>query len=136
MKVAYQNVPGTRAPKNGTIDRVRLISCTAGSFTVQVARKQSGTQRFKVVKSPKTISYARDTRAECGGEDGDDYRIQSFSVNFTVKKGDYIAVKARRVGFMNSSSSGDTYLFEPPLGSSYRSRDTTTGNMLIQYQYR
>ena len=52
-----------------------------------------------------------------------------------VKKGDFIAVKAKRVGFMRSSSSGDTYLFEPPLGSSYRSRDTTTGNMLIQFQY-
>jgi hypothetical protein len=135
MKVAYQNVPRTKAPKNGTITRVRLISCVAGSFTVQVARKQSGTQRFKVVKSPKTISYVADNRAECGGEDGDDYRIQSFRVNFTVKKGDYIAVKAKRVGFMRNSSSGDTYLFEPPLGSSYRSRDTTTGNMLIQFQY-
>ena len=135
MKVAYQNVPGTKAPKDGTIRQVRLISCVAGSFTVQVARKQSGTQKFKVVKSPKTISYASDPRAECGGEDRDDFRIQSFSVNFTVKKGDYIAVKAKRVGFMRNSSSGDTYLFEPPLGSSYRNRDTTTGNMLIQFQY-
>ncbi len=135
MKVAYQNVSGTKAPKGGTINRVRLISCVAGSFTVQVARKQSGTQRFKVVKSPRTINYVADNRTECGGEDGDDYRIQSFSVNFTVNKGDYIAVKAKRVGFMRNSSSGDTYLFEPPLGSSYRSRDTSTGNMLIQYQY-
>lgn len=136
MKVAYQNVAGTRAPKDGTINRVRLISCVAGSFTVQVARRKSGTQRFKVVKSPATISYARDSRPECGGEDSDDFRIQSFRVNFTVKKGDYIAVKAKRVGFMRNSSSGDTYLFEPPLGGSYRNRDTTTGNMLIQYQYR
>src|SRR5262245_31730001 len=103
MKVAYQNVPGTRAPRDGTIRRVRLISCVAGSFTVQVARKQSGTQKFKVVKSPKTISYAADPRAECGGEDFDDFKIQSFSVNFTVKKGDYIAVKAKRVGFMRNS---------------------------------
>jgi hypothetical protein len=136
MKVAYQNVPGTRAPKNGTINRVRLISCVAGSFTVQVARRQAGSQKFKVVKSPKSISYAKDSRAECGGENGDDYRIQSFRVNFTVKKGDYIAVKAKRVGFMRNSGSGDTYLFEPPLGSSFRNRDTSTGNMLIQYQYR
>lgn len=136
MRVGYQNVDRTRAPKKGTITRVRLISCVAGSFTVQVARRKSGTQKFKVVKSPKTISYAKDPRAECGGPDGDDYRIQSFRVNFTVRKGDYIAVKAKRVGFMRSSSSGDTYLFEPPLGNSYRSRDTSTGNMLIQYQYK
>jgi hypothetical protein len=135
MKVAYQNVPGTKAPKNGTIRKVRLISCVAGSFTVQVARKQSGTQKFKVVKSPKTINYAKDNRAQCGGDNFDDFKIQSFSVNFTVRKGDYIAVKAKRVGFMRNSSSGDTYLFEPPLGSSYRNRDTTTGNMLIQFQY-
>jgi hypothetical protein len=135
--VASQNAGKHKAPKDGTIGRVRLISCLAGSFTVQVARKQSGTQRFKVVKSPKTISYAKDAQAGgCGGEDGDNYRIQSFSVNFTVKKNDFIAVKAKRVGFMRNSSSGDTYLFEPPLGSSYRNRDTTTGAMLIQFQYK
>ena len=135
MKVAYQNVPRTRAPKDGTIRRVRLISCVAGSFTVQVARKQSGTQRFKVVKSPARINYLADGRSTCGGPDEDDFRIQSFRVDFTVRQGDYIAVKAKRVGFMRNSSSGDTQLFEPPLGSSYRTRDTTTGAMLIQFQY-
>jgi hypothetical protein len=135
MVVGYQNASRTRAPRNGTIRRVRLVSCVAGSFTVQVARRRSGTQRFKVVKSPAFISYQADNRATCGGPGEDDFRIQSFSVNFTVQTGDYIAVKAKRVGFMRSSSSGDTYLFEPPLGNSYRSRDTSTGNMLIQYQY-
>jgi hypothetical protein len=133
--VASENAGKHRAPRDGTIRRVRLISCVAGSFTVQVARKQPGRNRFKVVKSPRTISYVADGRAECGGPDGDDYRIQSFSVDFTVRQGDYIAVKAKRVGFMRNSSSGDTQLFEPPLGSSYRTRDTTTGAMLIQFQY-
>jgi hypothetical protein len=133
--VASENAGKHRAPKNGTIRRVRLISCVAGSFTVQVARKEPGRNRFKVVKSPRTISYAADPRSQCGGEDFDDFRIQSFSTNFTVRQGDYIAVKAKRVGFMRNSSSGDTQLFEPPLGSSYRTRDTTTGAMLIQFQY-
>jgi hypothetical protein len=136
--VAYQNPGKHKAPKNGTIGKVRLISCVAGSFTVQVARKQSGSQKFKVVKSGPTISYKKDSRSECGGEDFDDFKIQSFNVNLTVKKGDYIAVKAKKVGFMRNSSSGDTLLFEPPLkvGGGFKSKDTTTGSMLIQFQYK
>lgn len=135
--VASQNAGKHKAPRNGTIRKVRLISCVAGSFTVQVARKQSGSQKFKVVKNANTINYVKDSRPQCGGDNFDDFKIQSFRVNFTVKKGDYIAVKAKRVGFMRNSSSGDTYLFEPPLpsGGGYRSRDTTTGGMLIQFEY-
>ncbi|MCY7419364.1 MAG: hypothetical protein LH650_12905 [Chloroflexi bacterium] len=135
--VASENAGKQKAPRNGIIRKVRLISCVAGSFTVQVARKQSGSQKFKVVKNANTINYVKDLRPQCGGDNFDDFRIQSFSVNFTVRMGDYIAVKAKRVGFMRNSSSGDTYLFEPPLppGGGFRSRDTTTGGMLIQFEY-
>lgn len=35
---------GHKAPKAGTIGRVRLMSCDAGSFRVQVARKVAGTK--------------------------------------------------------------------------------------------
>ncbi|MBX3031006.1 MAG: hypothetical protein KF809_12685 [Chloroflexi bacterium] len=136
--VAFQNAGKHKAPKNGTIGKIRLISCVAGSFTVQAARKQSGSQKFKVVRSGPTINYKKDTRSQCGGDGFDDFKIQSFNVNFTVKKGDYIAVKAKKVGFMRNSSSGDTLLFEPPLkvGGGFKSKDTTTGSMLIQFQYK
>jgi hypothetical protein len=140
--VAFENMStgsNQKAPKAGTIGKVRLISCVKGSFTVQVARKQSGTQKYKVVKNGPVISYKKDTQTGgCGGEDGDNYKIQSFNVSFTVKKGDYIAVKASKVGFIHNSSSGDSYLFRPPLaaGGSYRSRNGSSGGLLIQFQYR
>jgi hypothetical protein len=140
--VAFENMStgsNQKAPKDGTIGKVRLISCVAGSFTVQVARKQSGTQKYKVRKNGPVINYKKDTQSGgCGGSDEDNYKIQSFNVNFTVKKGDYIAVKAKKVGFIHNSSSGDSYLFRPPLtaGGSYKSRNGSSGGLLIQYQYK
>lgn len=140
--VAFENMStgsNQKAPKNGTIGKVRLISCVKGSFTVQVARKQSGTQKYKVVKNGPVIHYQRDSQSGgCGGSDGDNYKIQSFSVNFTVKKGDYIAVKASKVGFIHNSSSGDSYLYRPALasGGNFKSRSGASGGLLIQYQYK
>jgi hypothetical protein len=139
--VAFENMATgnhQKAPKDGRIARVRLISCVGGRFTVQVARKQAGTQRYKVVKNGPTLTYVKDTQAGgCGGDEGDNYIIQSRPVSFTVKKGDYIAVRASKVGFIHNSSSGDSFLYRPPLasGGSYRSRSGESGGLLIQFQY-
>ncbi|MFN8520994.1 MAG: hypothetical protein U0667_16740 [Chloroflexota bacterium] len=140
--VAFENMStgnNQKAPKAGTIGKVRLISCVKGTFTVQVARKQSGSQRYKVVKNGPVIDYKKDTQSGgCGGPDEDNYKIQTFNVSFTVNKGDYIAVKASKVGFIHNSSSGDSYLFRPPLsaGGGFQSRDGSSGGLLIQFQYK
>ena len=100
---AFENGDKYKAPRDGTISKVRLISCVAGSFTVQVARAKPSEDKAKIVRSGPTINYAKDNQSECGGEDGDNYKIQSFSVNFHVNKGDFIAAKGNKVGFMHSS---------------------------------
>jgi hypothetical protein len=135
---AFENGDHQQAPKTGTIAKVRLISCVGGSFVVQVARAKPSTHQAKVVRNGPTIKYLKDPRSTCGGEDQDDYIIQSFNVNFTVSKGDYIAVKAKSVGFMHSSSSGGVLLFDPALvpGGGYQTRDSATNDMLIQFQYK
>lgn len=135
---AFENGSHQRAPQNGTIHHVRLVSCVGGSFVVQVARKKSGQNKWKVVHSGPTLQYLADTQSGgCGGIDGNNYKIQSFAVNFPVSKGDYIAVKAKSVGFMHSSSSGGVLLFDPALspGGSFVSADSATNDMLIQFQY-
>jgi hypothetical protein len=134
---AFENGDRYKAPRNGTIRRVRLISCVGGSFTVQVARARRSTDEAKIVRSGPTITYARDNRSECGGSNGDDYRIQSFAVNFHVNRNDFIAVKGNKVGFMRSSSSGPSIKFRPPLptGGGYQVADSDENSLLIQFQY-
>ncbi len=135
---AFENGGHEKAPKAGTIHKVRIVSCIAGSFTVQVARAKPGEDKARIVRSGPTLSYAKDTQSGgCGGPNGDNYRIQSFSVNFHVDKGNYIAVKGTKIGFIHNSSSGDALVFEPrlPTGGSYQVADESTGGMLIQFQY-
>lgn len=135
---AFENGDRYRAPRDGTIRKVRLISCVSGSFTVQVARARRSQDEARIVRSGPTIHYARDSRATCGGEDQDDFRIQSFGVSFHVDKGDYIAVKGNKVGFMHSSSSGPSIKFRPPLpvGGGYQEADSDENSLLIQFEYR
>jgi hypothetical protein len=136
---AFENGGHERAPKVGTIGKVRIVSCIGGSFTVQVARAKTSQDQAKIVRSGPTLTYVKDTQSGgCGGPNGDNYKIQSFSVNLHVDQGDYIAVKGTKIGFIHNSSSGDALVFEPRLatGGAYQTADTSTGGMLIQFQYK
>jgi hypothetical protein len=137
---AFANGGHEKAPRDGTIRKVRLISCVAGSFRVQVARArpfEGPDGKGKIVRQGPTINYAKDPRSECGGSNNDDYRIQSFSVNFHVNKGDYIAAKGTKIGFYNSSSSGPSMKFRPalPVGGSYEAADDRMGSLLLEFVY-
>jgi hypothetical protein len=136
---AFENGGHQQAPKDGTIGKVRIVSCVGGSFTVQVARAKPGPRQAKIVRSGPKLTYVKDSQSGgCGGLNGDNYQIQSFNVNLKVSKGDYIAVKGTKVGFIHNSSSGDAIVFEPPLptGGSFKTADTSTGSLLIQFQYK
>ena len=54
-----------------------------------------------------------------------------------MNKGDYIAAKGNKVGFMHSSSSGPSIRFRPPLpvGGSYQVADDEENSMLLQFEY-
>jgi hypothetical protein len=136
---AFENGGHERAPKNGTIGKVRIVSCVGGSFTVQVARARPGHHQAKIVRSGPTLSYVKDTQSGgCGGNNGDNYKIQTFRVNLLLNTGDYIAFMGTKIGFIHNSSSGDALVFQPPLptGGSYQTRDSATGSLLIQFEYR
>ena len=134
---AFENGDKEKAPRNGTIRKVRLISCVGGSFTVQVARYKPSEDKAKIVRSGPTLTYVKDTQAaSCGGPD-ENNKIQSFSVNFHVNKGDYITVKGTKVGFIHSAGSGDSIKFRPPLpvGGSFQAPDDDENSLLIQFEY-
>jgi hypothetical protein len=138
MNVAHQRNGGHKAPRAGTIGRVRLMSCEPGSFRVQVARQVPGTSRYRVVKNGPLVRYQGD-RQGCGDEDDFVYRIESFATSFTVAKGDRIAIKAKRTGTLRCGGGGpNTLLFDPPLvagGTARQLTDTQGCLLLVEWQY-
>jgi hypothetical protein len=140
LNVAHQRPSGGhKAPKAGTIGRVRLMSCDPGSFRVQVARQVPGTSRYRVVQNGPLIRYQGDPQG-CGDDDDFTYRIESFATSFAVSRGDRIAIKAKRTGTLRCGGGGsNTLLFAPPLvagGNARRQTDTQGCLLLVEWQYR
>ncbi len=142
---AYHNGGHEKAPRAGRIGKVRLVSCVAGSFRLQFARVRPSRDQAKFVRNGPMINYQADPRQVdgdddtfCGGEDGDDYLIQSFAVNVHVNKGDYIVIRTASTGALYCSGGSGVLLFSPPLGTGagYRnSTDSTSCNLLVQLEY-
>jgi len=143
---AYRNAGHQKAPRNGTIGTVKLVSCVQGSFRLQFARVRPAQETAKIVRKGPVIRYAADPReidgdsdTFCGGEDGDDYRVQTFNVSVPVAKGDHIAFKAKSTGTLYCSGDSGVLLYAPPLaiGGSYgAASDDTSCLMLVQLFYK
>jgi hypothetical protein len=143
---AYRNAGHERAPKNGTIGKVSLISCVAGSFRLQLGRAKPAQGTAKVVRNGPVIRYAADPReldedqdTYCGGEDGTDYIVQTFPVNVPVTAGEYIAIKAKSTGTLYCSGDSGVDLYAPPLavGGSYAPATADTSClMLVKLTYK
>jgi hypothetical protein len=132
-----------KAPKNGTLHKLRLISCNAGKFTLQLV-KLNAQGKAKVDHTGPVINYQADPRqvdsdenTQCGGDNGDDYIIQVFNINVGVTTGDYIAVKAQKLGVLHCSGQSMD-LYSPPLasGQGFRSAAGDTGcGLLVRLSY-
>ncbi len=141
---AFQNGSHYVAPKAGTINRLRLVSCIGGSFRLQIARTASN-RRAKVVRNGPTITYQADPRQVdndpntfCGGDNGDNYIVQTFTISVHVNKGDYIAVRAARLGALHCSGGSSPLLFYPALvagGSLRHATNSASCDLLVQLQY-
>jgi hypothetical protein len=126
-----------KAPKDGIVTKIRLLSCTAGSFVLQIARATPATHSAKVVRSGPLINYKGDRR-NCDGRDSN-FIIEVFPVHVPVHTGDYLAVAATKVGFIYSSGDRED-VFDPPLPDGGPVRTTTntglgSGIVLLQAQY-
>jgi hypothetical protein len=106
---------GERAPRSGTIHKIRLIAGGPGSFKLQIAKVRHATSEAKVVATGPRISYQGQT--ELNFED-DSYRVESFDVNVPVKKGQQLALRGNATSMVRCSSGGDnTLIYTPPLFS-------------------
>jgi hypothetical protein len=121
---------GHLAPADGTINKISLVTCAAGTFTLQIAKANAKTNKAQVISTGPLINYVADTH-HC---DGNTYLVQSFTVNVPIQKGDYLAVEADEIGFVNCSGGGaNMLLFHPPLadGAALRKANGRDGCLMM-----
>jgi hypothetical protein len=118
---------GHKAPKDGTIKKIRIIAGDSGSFRLQLARAKANAEQAKVTYTGPRLSY--------DGQSGDEpYEIESFKVNAHVEKGDHLGILSRKTSMLRCSSGGpNQLLFQPPLsaGGPFQTADATDGCWLL-----
>jgi hypothetical protein len=134
---AFENGSHFTAPRTGTVKHVKLVSCKAGKFRLQLARANPSAHKARIVVNGPEISYHG--QSPCGGASGDHYIVQSFRVRLHVTKGDYIAIKARSTGTLSCSGGDGFLLYAPPLpvgGPLKKSHSGASCDLLVQLSYR
>jgi len=119
------------APKNGTINKVRIMNGKGGSFKVVVATKNSSGQ-FKVTARSAKVYYSEDPN-QC------DYPTyctrRAFSITpLTIKAGQYLGIQTAKTSTLRCDSGGNKIaLLTPPLapGGSFASVDDYSGCFLM-----
>jgi hypothetical protein len=125
----------TKAPKDGKISRIRLIAAGEGHFAPYVAKAKDingNGGKAKVTDKGKEINYQ-------GDNSGPPYTVEHFHTHLKVKKGEYLAIKAKRTSMLRCNSGGvRQLLFEPPIdvGDPFDHSDGTDDcELLIQGVY-
>jgi hypothetical protein len=134
---AFENGSNFTAPRTGTIKHVKLVSCKAGSFRLQLAKALPRQSKAQILVNGPEITYKGQN--PCGGTNGDHYIVQSFKVNFKVTKGNYIAIKARSTGTLSCSGGNGFLLYAPPLpvgGKLKKSHSGDSCDLLVQLSYK
>lgn len=103
-----------QAPESGKIKRVRLIAATPGNFRFYLLKLRdlnltTGTGLAKAKRKGPRIEY-----------DGDGFTtkpIEHFKVNVKVKRGEFLAIKARKTSALDCTPvSAHQLVYQPPLG--------------------
>ncbi len=105
---------GHIAPKTGTIKKIRLIAGGPGTTRIETVkvkqRTLSTTQEGKLVHKGPKITYQGQTEANW---ESDSYRVETFTVNMPIKKGEQLAVHSHVNSMVRCSSGGDNTLLYP-----------------------
>lgn len=138
MMQALNRSGGQKAPKTGTIHKIRLIAGEAGSLRIYIAQVKvdstnlANSKAKVVVKGPKLTFQGQP-------DNFNGYKIETFNVNIPVVKGQYLAIKTNSTSVLRCNSGGTAQLeFQPALtvGAPYRTADDNDGCfMLVEAQY-
>lgn len=102
------------APKNGTIGKIMIVAGVPGKFRLDLVKAKVGKQKAKLVAVGPVIHYLGQGTGD--QDNGPPYTVETFKVNLKVKKGEFLAVQAKKISFEYCSGGGDSQLtFEPPL---------------------
>ncbi len=108
---AYGNPGGEKAPKSGTLRKIKLIAGEAGSFRLQLVRMRESDRAARVITNGPKIHYE-------GQDDpnANTYDVESFRVDIPVHKGEQLAIATRKTSTLRCSSGGsNTMLYNPVL---------------------
>jgi hypothetical protein len=103
----YHNPDRTNAPRDGVIDKIRLVASGPGTFKLFIARAKPNSDEAKIVRAGPIIEYE-------GGRTVPPYNVETFNVNVPVNEGDYLAIRAKRPKFLNCSGQ-QVLTYQPPL---------------------
>ncbi|HET7017452.1 MAG TPA: hypothetical protein VFI65_26255 [Streptosporangiaceae bacterium] len=134
---AFENFSNFTAPRTGTIKHVKLVSCKAGKFRLQLAKALPRQNKAQILKNGPVITYKGQT--PCGGINNDHFIVQTFKVNLKVTKGNYIAIQARSTGTLSCSGGSGFLLYAPPLpvgGPLKKSHSGASCDLLVQLSYK
>lgn len=117
-----------KAPRDGVIKRIDLISQARGNFVLELARVKNfnggDNGRAKIVHKGATIDY-----------EADPFHIQSFHVHQRIEKGDYLAITSSHAGMLLCEvEQTQQLLFQPvlKLGDRFKSnKGHTSGCTLL-----
>jgi hypothetical protein len=126
-----------KAPKDGTIVKLKLVALAKGSFRFELAKAKKlhgDNGKAKIVDRGAKISYQSSVH-------GNNYDIQTFHVHQHVDKGEYLAIKSRKTSLLKcQSGSTEQLLFQPvlPVGGPFTSNLGHRSNctMLLQAVYK
>lgn len=124
--------PGATAPKNGTVNKVRIINGQGGSFKFVIAQKNAS-GKFKVLRSTAKVNYATD---QCDP----DCVVHTYSFpGLSVATGNYIGIQTAKTSTLRCDSGGNkTALFTPtlPVGGGFTTPTDYSGCFhLVQAVY-
>jgi len=125
---AYNDPGHERAPKDGVINKVKLIAGGPGHFKLQIAEAKPGKDKGRVVRNGPRIDY------HGSGLNGPNYDVESVPVHVPVEKGQYLAISAKKTSMLRCSSGGpNQFLFTPALspGDPFKTLSYTDGCWLL-----
>jgi len=131
---AGSGIPGSKAPKDGQITKLRLIAGHGGSFRLFLAKYNNVTQQGKVVRAGPVVSYNTDPCSP-----GCHIQTITLARPLTVHKGERLAIKTNKTSTLRCGNGSDhTSVYKPPLavGGPTTDADETDGcYLLLQAQY-